>query len=146
MENARETRRHRSWMKHKGSECTPDFEPRIERRDRWIEFLMRLENGSNKREMEDRFRMFRECRSNEIWGMDQRGCFYESEFLQHRWTKDDAYVYANGSSNDGRKVEVEQVDTGSRGLCFERRGKLLENSGREWIFNVWTVLKGLRKR
>lgn len=86
---------------------------------------MRLENGSNKREMEDRFRMFRECRSNEIWGMDQRGCFYESEFLQHRWTKDDACVYANGSSNDGRKVEVLEVEQ------VERQGKLLENSGRE---------------
>lgn len=86
---------------------------------------MRLENESNKREMEDRFRMFRECRSNEIWGMDQRGCFYESEFLQHRWTKDDACVYANGSNNDGRKVEVLNVEQ------IERQGKLLENSGRE---------------
>lgn len=50
---------------------------------------------------------------------------YESEFLQHRWTKDDACVYANGSSNDGRKVEVLEVEQ------VERQGKLLENSGRE---------------
>lgn len=58
-------------------------------------------------------------------GSKQRGCFYESEFLQHRWTKDDACVYANGSSNDGRKVEVLNVEQ------IERQGKLLENSGRE---------------